>query len=384
MPTRSSAGGRAAVGVEERRQLINIAYRLLGSLADAEDAVQEAYTRWYALSRREREAIVSPAAWLTTVASRICLNQLTSARARREQYVGEWLPEPLPDPSEWRGAPEGDPADRITLDESVGMALLVVLDAMSPAQRVAFVLHDVFRYPFAEVARIVGRTPAACRQLASSARRRVREADAGPAGAPAQDRRDAAVVRDLKRAWQRQDIAALVSLLDPQAVAVGDGGGRASTFRHRQQGAERIARGLVRLIERFPGLALRERTVNGRPGLVGCLDGAVVTVYAFGIGRGGRVRQVWGMRNPEKLRCWPPAGAAPEDAGYAAEGADGSCSNRVEARDEARVAHEKAVAAEKAAKAAAAKATDSPAKKRREVWLGKAEAKLAERYAEHG
>src|SRR5215470_12146265 len=174
-------GGRPDPGLSavmsERRQLINLTYRLLGSLAEAEDAVQETYARWYALSRQQQAAIESPGAWLTTVASRICLNLLGSARARRETYVGEWIPEPLPERAEWiTGRPGGttvDPADRVTLDESVNMAFLVVLESMTPAERVAFVLHDVFRYSFAEVGKIVGRTPAACRQLASSARRRI-------------------------------------------------------------------------------------------------------------------------------------------------------------------------------------------------------------------
>src|SRR5947209_722428 len=160
--------------MSERRQLLNLAYRLLGSLADAEDVVQETYARWYAMSQSQQEAIESPGAWLTKVASRICLDLLGSARARRERYVGEWVPEPLPEPAEWRpGEITADPADRVTLDESVNMALLVVLDSMTPAERVAFVLHDVFRYPFGEVAEIVGRSPAACRQLATSARRRI-------------------------------------------------------------------------------------------------------------------------------------------------------------------------------------------------------------------
>jgi RNA polymerase sigma-70 factor (ECF subfamily) len=160
--------------MNERRQLINLAYRMLGSLADAEDVVQETYARWYAMSVQEREAIESPGAWLTKVASRVCLDLLGSARARRESYVGQWIPEPVPNGREWvTGRPsDGDPAEQVTLDESITMAFLVVLDAMTPAERVAFVLHDVFRYPFAEVAEIVGRTPAACRQLATSARRR--------------------------------------------------------------------------------------------------------------------------------------------------------------------------------------------------------------------
>src|ERR1700729_561232 len=168
----------------ERRQLINLAYRLLGSLAEAEDAVQETYPRWYAMSAEQRQAIESPGGWLTTVASRVCLDLLGSARARRELYVGEWLPEPLP-ASAGQSAAAADPADRVTLDESVSMAFLVVLETMTPAERVAFVLHDVFRYPFADVAEIVGRTPAACRQLASSARRRVR-ASRSPATPAAQ------------------------------------------------------------------------------------------------------------------------------------------------------------------------------------------------------
>ncbi len=228
MSTKSEPGGRRPgmdAVMSERRQLVNLAYRLLGSLADAEDAVQETYARWYAMSRPEQDAIASPGAWLTTVASRICLDLLGSARARRERYVGEWIPEPLPEPTEWSsGRPGGaaaDPADRVTLDESVNMAFLVALDSMTPAQRVAFILHDVFRYSFAEVAEIVGRTPVACRQLASSARRRVRAAP--PPATPAA--RQACLVRDFKQAWEAaRDIAALIGLLDPGATLTADGG----------------------------------------------------------------------------------------------------------------------------------------------------------------
>ncbi|WP_101790750.1 RNA polymerase sigma factor SigJ [Nonomuraea indica] len=285
--------------MSERRQLFNLAYRLLGSLADAEDVVQETYARWYALSRQQQEAIESPGAWLTRVAGRICLDLLGSARARREHYVGAWIPEPLPDRTEWStGRPGGtpvDPADRVTLDESVNMAFLVVLESMTPAQRVAFILHDVFRYSFTEIAEIVGRTPAACRQLASAARRRVHAAQA-PA-APAARRVD--IVREFKQAWEAQDIDALVGLLDPDATATGDGGGLVRAEIHPIHGAENVAR----FFADRPGATLLERTVNGQPGLVVQLDGVTVSVLAFDV-TGDRIRHIWAVLNPEKLRPW--------------------------------------------------------------------------------
>ena len=255
--------------MSERRQLINLAYRLVGSLAEAEDVVQETYARWYAMSRQQQDAIDSPAAWLTTVASRICLDLLGSARARRERYVGEWIPEPLPDRTEWINGRPGsatvDPADRVTLDESVSMAFLVVLESMTPAERVAFILHDVFRYSFAEVAEIVGRTPAACRQLASSARRRIRASQA-PATPTAQQ---AGIVRAFKQAWEAKDINALIGLLDPDATAIADGGGLVSAELRPIEGGEQVARACVDVAGRAPNLTILERTVNGQPGLIG-------------------------------------------------------------------------------------------------------------------
>ncbi|MFI7133888.1 RNA polymerase sigma factor SigJ [Nonomuraea sp. NPDC050153] len=289
--------------MSERRQLINLAYRLLGSLAEAEDVVQETYARWYAMTRRQQEDIASPGGWLMRVASRICLDLLGSARARRERYVGEWIPEPLPDRTEWiSGRSGGDPAERVTLDESVNMAFLIVLESMTPAERVAFILHDVFGYPFAEVAEIVGRTPAACRQLASSARRRI-----GAARTPAAPTaRQAGIVKDFKQAWEAKDINALISLLDPDATAIVDGGGQVSAGLRPIEGREQIARYLLALAEYAPGLTLLERTVNGQPGLVAQRDGVTVTVAAFDV-PGGRIKHIWAVRNPDKLRPWTAA-----------------------------------------------------------------------------
>ncbi len=308
MSSQSGAGGGGPdpgldAVMSERRQLINLAYRLLGSLAEAEDAVQETYARWYAMSREQQDAIENPGGWLTTVASRICLDLLGSARSRRERYVGAWLPEPLPARREWvsgrPGAIPADPADRVTLDESVSMAFLVVLDSLTPAERVALILHDVFGYRFAEVAQITGRTPAACRQLASAARRRVRAAQ--PPAPPTA--RQAAIVRDFKQAWEAQDIAALIGLLDPGATVTADGGGRVAAALHPVEGAEQIARYLTDIASRAPDMTVLECTVNGQPGLVAQQDGITVTVFAFKV-TGNRITHIWAVRNPDKLRPW--------------------------------------------------------------------------------
>jgi RNA polymerase sigma-70 factor (ECF subfamily) len=179
------------------------------------------------------------------------------------------------------------------------MAFLVVLELMTPAERVAFILHDVFRYSFAEVAEIVGRTPAACRQLASSARRRIRASQA-PATLAAQQ---ADIVRDFKQAWEAKDIDALIGLLDPDATAIGDGGGLAPAELRPIEGGEQIACGFVDIARIAPNLTILERTVNGQPGLVAQQDGVTVTVFAFDVA-GDRIKHIWAVRNPEKLRPW--------------------------------------------------------------------------------
>ncbi len=293
--------------IRERSVLLGLSYRLLGSLADAEDAVQETYIRWYRLTEQERREVSHPRAWLVKTASRIGLDMLKSARARREQYIGEWLPEPLPATGRWTSQHTEsltDPADRVTLDDSVSMAVLVVLEAMTPAERVAFILHDVFQYTFPEVAEIVGRTPAACRQLASSARRRVREEQRTPV--PASEH--AAAVQSFKAAWQTGDLTALIDVLDPDATAITDGGGLVSAALEPLHGPEAIARFLIGVYERQPDLTIREELVNGEPGLVATdTHDRTLAVLALSAATNGKINQVWAIRNPEKLEVWAQA-----------------------------------------------------------------------------
>lgn len=285
----------------DRGLLMSVAYRMLGSVADAEDAVQEALARWVALSATERASIVSPAAWLMTATTRICLDVLRSARSRRERYVGDWLPEPLPGDVGWASAsmPASDPADRLTLDESIGMAMLVVLETMTPAERVAFVLHDVFGYRFSEIAEMVGRSPDACRKAASSARRRIRQSRR--TAVPAQEH--SRVMSAFQQALDSGDLRALVAVLDPDVVAVGDGGGVAAAAPAPIIGADEVARYLLRL-KRFPGLRIDVENVNGRAGVV-LRDASEQTLaVASAAIQDGRIARLWVMRNPHKLTHW--------------------------------------------------------------------------------
>ncbi|GAA3897993.1 hypothetical protein GCM10022207_77900 [Streptomyces lannensis] len=287
----------------ERRVLLNLAFRMLGSSYDAEDVVQETYIRWYALSEEVQRSIKSPMGWLVRVASRICLDQLSSARVRRERYVGEWLPEPLPDTS-WdmvRPAYAGtDPADQVSLDESVTMGVLVILDTVTPAERVSFILHDIFGVPFNEIADTVGRTPSACRQLAASARRRVRTAE--PRGTVSAQRKY--VVSAFKYACETGNLEALIGLLDANAVARSDGGGRVRTAVRPIVGAARIARFLKGVLRKEPGTSFREEQVSGQPGIVARINGVTVLVMSFNLDNAGLIDRLWVMMHPQKLHAW--------------------------------------------------------------------------------
>lgn len=282
----------------ERRRLIALAYRLLGTLEEAEDAVQETYLRWYRLTEEERAAIDNPQGWLTRVASRVCLDVLKSARARRELYVGEWLPEPVPAGLLGDGTVV-DPIDRVTLDDTISTAMLVVLDTMTPAERVAFVLHDVFALPFPEIAEIAGRSPAAVRQLASSARRRV----ADHRGIVAPPVEHDAVVRAFVAAAAGGNLGALTRLLDPSVTLRSDGGGLVSAALKPVVGPSRVARFVLGILAKRSTWVVAERATADGLGFTLTEDGEVRAVVNLRVAS-GRVTDVWMVVNPGKLTGW--------------------------------------------------------------------------------
>ena len=288
-----------------RDHLMAVAYRMLGSRADAEDAVQEAWLRWHATAAGPAgEQIDDPRGWLTTVTARICLDQLRSARVRREAYVGQWLPEPVVDRF------EADLADQVVRTDEVSYALLVVLERLNPEQRVAFVLHDVFAVPFAEIAEVLATTPAAARQLASRARRTVSADDAPRHTADlAEQRRVVDAFLDAARAG---DIDGLLAVLAPDAVAVGDGGGMVPAGRRPVAGALPVARFIAGLFRRYQREATAVRVepvlLNGDLGLLAEADfpdGSMLRgTMAFAV-TGGQLTAVYNQVNPAKLTRIP-------------------------------------------------------------------------------
>jgi RNA polymerase sigma-70 factor (ECF subfamily) len=273
-----------------RARLRAVAYRMLGTVSDADDAVQES---WLRLSRSEPEAIANLPGWLTSVVARVCLDMLRSRRARREDYIGSWLPEPVVSVEDR----EGDPQYEALLADSVGLALLVVLDSLSPPERLAFVLHDMFAVPFAEIAPIVGVTPTAARQLASRARRRVRGAT------PVEDA-DLAQQRELVDAFlaasRDGDFEGLVAVLDPDAVFRIDAGGIAPRAREPVVGAEAVARQVLSRGRPFARFA-RPAIVNGAAGVVVAPAGRPMAVVGFTCA-GGRIVAIDLIADREKLR----------------------------------------------------------------------------------
>ena len=289
-----------------RRRLLGLAYRMLGSMADAEDAVQETYLRWHGA---DRDKVSDPRAFLMTVATRICLDMLTSARARREEYVGPWLPEPVVDTAALA------PDSGTELAEDLSIALLLILDQLSPLERAAFLLHDVFDFSFSEVATAMERSEAACRQLAARARAHVRAVRPRGAAAPLRsdeiDAKHAQLISAFRAATQSGDLDAMTQFLASDVRIVSDGGGKVRAALEVIEGADRAARFLVGVTRKHPGawwredFTLRFATINGMPGVIVDAPEGPVQSAAFEI-EGDVIRALYVVRNADKLRHLAP------------------------------------------------------------------------------
>jgi RNA polymerase sigma-70 factor (ECF subfamily) len=282
-----------------RRRLRGLAYRMLGSMSEAEDAVQETYLRWHAA---DRARVSDPQAFLMTTTTRICLDVLRSARARREQYVGSWLPEPVLDTAAL--APDA----QTELAEDLSVALMLALDRLSPLERAAFLLHDVFDYPYPDIARALDRTEAACRQLAARARSHVRGTRPDPAasssgGASATGPKHAELVAAFASATKSGDLSRLMGLLTRDVHLFSDGGGKVPAALNVLEGADRVAQFLAGTARKgwTDDMVARFTAVNGLPGLI--LEGpeGVVQTVAFEI-EDNLIQAIYAVRNPDKLK----------------------------------------------------------------------------------
>lgn len=271
---------------EVRPQLLRLAYRMLGSVADAEDVVQDAYTRWLAT---DREAVRQPAALLRTIVMRLCLNELKSARRKRETYIGPWLPEPIVE------VEEADSIDDITLP------LMIALERLSPLERAAFLLHDVFGLEFEDVAKAIGREPTTCRKLASRARGHIQNARPR---FPVTKEHGMKIAKAFFAASRNGDMAKLRSLLADDVVAYSDGGGKVPASPYPLRGIEEVMARHAQLAHDFrasPSLLVRYALIDGLPGFVTVEDGGVVQTTALQIER-ERIVAIYVTRNPDKLR----------------------------------------------------------------------------------
>ena len=271
---------------EQRAHLRAVAYRMLGSLSEADDAVQET---WLRLNRADTSDVENLGGWLTTVVSRVCLNRLRSRSSRREEPLDVYVPDPIV-----RREDDLDPEHQAELVDSVGLALLVVLETLAPAERLAFVLHDMFAVPFEEIATIVGRSPAAARQLASRARRRVQ----GAATPDVDMARQREVVDAFFAAARGGDFDALVAVLDPDVVLRSDGGVSRPSVSVVVHGAEAVAGRALMFTQLSP--FVRPAVINGAAGVVVAPGGRPVSILAFTV-RGGRIVEINSIADPERL-----------------------------------------------------------------------------------
>ncbi|MBX3445135.1 MAG: sigma-70 family RNA polymerase sigma factor [Parvibaculaceae bacterium] len=275
-----------------RARAFKVAYRILGSVADAEDVVQEAWLRW---QNTDRAGIRNLEAWLVTTVARIGIDQLRSARARREIYVGPWLPEPI---VELADAQDASPEDRVALADDISIALLHMLERLSPEERAAFLLHETFDYGYGELAALLGKSEAACRQTVSRARKRVR--DAHPRfNADAREHRRLATA--LGSAIASANPQAVIECMSEDVVFYSDGGGKVIAALNPLYGSDNVSRFLLGVARKAKGLmTLRPALVNGEPGLLLLVDEKLETVVTFAV-EAGRITTIYAMRNPDKL-----------------------------------------------------------------------------------
>jgi RNA polymerase sigma-70 factor (ECF subfamily) len=293
---------RIEVFDRNRSLLFSISYWMLGSVMEAEDVVQEAFLRWQQAPEGE---VRSPSAYLSTVVTRLCIDRLRSARARREQYVGPWLPEPLLEEQEITGTAD--------LDDSLSMAFLVLLESLTPVERAVFLLREVFDYDYPEIASLVGKSEANCRQIARRARQSVAARRPRFESSPEQEER---LLDSFLRASLSGNMGSLLALLSEDVTLYSDGGGKTQAALKPIYGADRVAKFLFGILKKAPpDLAVRQTRVNGRPGLVGYFgDGSPQSVVTFEVGEES-IRAIRLVVNPEKLGNVPPLERAEREKG---------------------------------------------------------------------
>ena len=273
-----------------RPALFGLAYRMLSSVIDAEDIVQEAFLRW---QKAQEPDIRSARAYLMTIVTRLCLDQLRLAHVQRETYTGVWLPEPL------LQSPENDPARLAEVNESISTAFLLLLETLSPLDRAVFLLHEVFGYTFAEIATIVDRNPADCRQIGHRARQRVKQ---GRPRFEVKSESVEAVVQQFLDACAGGDLSELLALLSPDVTVSNDSGGKVSGVRNTIAGANKVARLFLGIFRKWsPPLLFQIATVNGQPAWIGCIDEQPASVLTFDV-RDGKIQAIYQVLNPDKLK----------------------------------------------------------------------------------
>ena len=285
----------AAAFEPHRSYLRGLAYRMLSSMAEAEDAVQDAYIRWHRIGTKARGAIDNPRAWLSKATTRLCLDRLKSARVQRETYVGPWLPEPVIEPEA-----EVDPTE---LAQDLSVAFLLLLERLSPLERAAFLLHDVFEMSFAQVAEVLRRDEAACRQLAARARKHI---EAGRPRFDARSEDQARIAAAFLAAAGSGDPAQLARVLAEDAVLISDGGGKVRAALNPIAGRDKVIAFVLGVRKKVPfpdGTEFRPSVINGLPGfLMVRPDGGIDQTLSFEV-QGGRIRHIYAVRNPDKLRA---------------------------------------------------------------------------------